>query len=346
MKLRNIFGKRIMVADGLRLPVSRHFYYSSFAVRGRHDSPQLRVYICEGTPGTGFFVRNTESRSYMRFVAERKKNLKQNPLTLLAGREPNFDKEMARVESALQSAEGDEKRILSSYLDVLALAKEEELLQRIVRAVKDRMDTSTDKSLISVLTHYKSSIAGLEHDAQSAQIDYSTTMSEEQSAKWAKVVEAFHLLVNSRRVWSVDLVDDKPAYFQVFFDMGVFDYIKSPGDTPVMRNNKGVHYYLYPDGVVEAYSSVDFVFHRWSDIKVEFNVVDISTLVVRPKFSSHSNKKSKKRQHTDALSTLYDTTRAQVVGALHFPELDQLFYVNRTGPAEDFAKAINEYKGV
>ena len=94
-----------MVADGLRLPVSRHFYYSSFAVRGRHDSPQLRVYICEGTPGTGFFVRNTESRSYMRFVAERKKNLKQNPLTLLAGREPNFDKEMARVESALQRHE-------------------------------------------------------------------------------------------------------------------------------------------------------------------------------------------------------------------------------------------------
>ena len=334
----------MMVAEGLRLPVSRHFYYSTFAVRGRHENDPKGMFICEGTPGTGFFVRNTESHSYRRFVSECKKAMRQNIRTLLFRKEPNFDKEYERVNKAFET-ETDEnvRRILSCYQNVIGLAKEEELLQRIVRALKDKIGERPNKSLVSVLTHYKSSIAGLEHDARAAQLDYSTTMSEEDLALWGNVVEAFHKLVDSRRVWSLSMEDGVQSYNQVFFDMGIFDYIKSPGDTPVMRDHCGMHYYLYPDGMVEARSSVDMVFHRWSDLEVLFNVVDISTLVVRPNFNSHK-KSSKHHNHNDALSTLYGASRGQVVGEICFPEQDLRFFVNHTGPAEDFVKAVNAWK--
>lgn len=346
MKLTKIFGKRMTVADGLRLPVSRHFYYSTFGVRGRYSTSHNvgGLFICEGKPGTGFFVRNTESHSYRRFVTACRKKNEQNFFTLLLGKEPNFDKEYSLVDKAFASIDDEKKRaILSSYQNMLGLAKEEELLQRIVRAVKDKMGHKPNKRLVSVLTHYKSSIASLERDARSAQMNYANMMNEEQAAEWNKVVETFHLLVESRRVWSVFSENGIPAYQQVFFDMGIFDYIQSPGDTPVMRDHKGIHYYLYPDGVIKANSSVDFNFIEWKNINVQFTVVDISTLGVRPQFNSHKRKKSHSK-HTDALSTLYGTSRQQVVGEIYIPELDIRFFVNHTGPAEDFAKVINDYK--
>lgn len=347
MKLTKIFGKRMTVADGLRLPVSRHFYYSTFGVRGRNSTGSQigSQYICEGTPGTGFFVRTTESHSYHRFVSACRKKNEQNFFTLLFGKEPNFEKEYNRVDKAFATINDERKRkILSSYQNALGLAKEEELLQRIVRAVKDKMGHKPNKRLTSILTHYKSSIASLERDVRSVQINYANTMSKEQAAEWEKIVEVFHLLVNSRRVWSVFNDNGSPAYQQVFFDMGVFDYIQSPGDTPVIRDHRGLHYYLYPDGMLTARSSVDFDFIEWKDLEIHFGVVDISTLGVRPQFNSHKHGKKHGGSHTDALSTLYGTTRQQVVGEIYFPKYDMRFFVNHTGPAEDFVKAIDAYK--
>lgn len=335
------------MAEGLRLPVSRHFYYSTFAVRGRYDhNSHMGGFVCEGTPGTGFFVRNTESHSYRRFVNACRKKTQENVLTLLLGREPNFDKEYQLTSAALETASNEKvKQILVSYQNVIGLAKEEELLQRIVRAIKDKMGDHPNKSLVSVLSHYKSSIAGLERDVRSAQIVYENNMTEEQIAEWGKVIDAFALIVNSRRVWSVYLDEGNPCYQQVFFDMGVFDYIKSPGDTPVMRSHNNSHYYLYPDGMVKANSNTDIEFYPWEDLDVCFNVVDISTLAVRPQFNTHSRRKpGKKHTSNDALSTLYGTTRAQVVGEILFPKQDLRFYVNHTGPAEDFVKAIHAWK--
>jgi hypothetical protein len=346
MKLKNIFAKRMTVAEGLRLPVTRHFQYSTFAVRGRYESGHLAKFVVEGTPGTGFFVRNTESHSYRRFVNAVERETRQNWLTLLLGREPDFEKEYKRASEAFGKAKNDrERQMLAAYQNVIGLARDEEQLQRIVRAIKDKMGDHPNKSMVSILSHYKSSIASLERDVNSTQINYSRQMEESSLALWNRVVETFHLIVDSRRVWSVYLDNGNPAYQQVFFDMGIFDYIKVPGETPVMRDYEGRHYYIYPDGIVVARSSVDFDFHPWKSIDIDFNVVDISTLAVRPQFNSHKSRKHKS-VGTDALSTLYGTTRAQVVGELIIPQLDLRFFVNHTGPAEDFAKAVSEWKKV
>ena len=332
------------VAEGLRLPVTRHFQYSTFAVRGRYDSGHLAKFVVEGTPGTGFFVRNSESHSYRRFVNAAEKKLQQNVWTLVTRKEPDFDREYRRAGEAFEKAKNDrERQILSAYQNVITLARDEEQLQRIVRAIKDKMGNHPNKSMVSILSHYKSSIASLERDVNSAQINYDRQLDVAEKEAWNRLVESFHLLVDSRRVWSVFLDNGNPAYQQVFFDMGIFDYVKVPGDTPVMRDYAGRQYYILPDGIVAARSSVDFDFHPWESIDVNFGVVDISTLAVRPQFNSHRSRKHKSIG-TDALSTLYGTTRAQVVGELQIPQLDLRFYVNHTGPAEDFAKAVKEYK--
>lgn len=337
------------VADGVRLPVSRHFYYSTFGVRSRHDNiARTGNYVCSGTPGTGFFIHSSESHSYRRFVNEKRNKLNQNLLTLLLRKEPNFDRELKRVNEAYaKMTDEDRTRILSSYQNVLALAKEEELLQRVVRGIKDKMGNRPNKMMVSILSHYKSSIATLEHDVKGTQIQSGAGMDEASLAAWEKVVEAFQALVESRRVWSVYLDGDAQAYEQVFFDMGIFDYIQAPDDTPMMRDHQGMQYYLYPKGLIAARSSVDFDVYHWKDLDMQFHVVDITTLAVRPNFNSHhSGKKKKRHSHTDALSTLYGTTRAQVVGEITIPKLNLRFFVNHTGPAEDFVKALNAYKSL
>lgn len=347
MKLKNLFAKRLTVAEGFRMSVSRHFFYSTFGVRDRYEIiARTGNYICTGTPGTGFFVHSSESHTYHRFVSAERKKTKQNLATLLLGKEPDFDKENRRIEKAFSTTDNaDVKRILTSYQNVIALAKEEEQLQRVVRSVKDQMEGRPDDALSSILSHYKSIIATLEHDVRATQIQVCDGMNEAQLTAWQKVIEAFHLLVSSRRIWSVYTDNALQAYAQVFFDMAVFDYIRSPYDTPLMRDHAGRHFYIYPLGIVEARSSVDFSVYRWSELNVRFGVVDISTLSARPHFDARGAK-GRKRRHTDAISNLYGTTRNQVVGEITIPELGLRFYVNHTGPAEDFVRALNEFLNV
>ncbi len=347
MKLSNIFGKRIEVAEDFYVRVSRHFSYSTFGVRGRYENvAHTGNYICSGTPGTGFFAHNSDSHSYRRHVLAARENLKQNFLTLLLKKEPDFEKENARIEKALENCDNiDMKRMLASYQNVISLAKEEELMQRIVRAIKDKMGEHRNKFYVSVLSHYKSAIATLEHDVRSAQIIVSKNMSEEQLQAWQKVIDAFHLLVESRRVWSVFTNEGSQAYKQVFFDMGIFDYIQSPHDTPVMRDHKDIHYYVYPTGIVRARSSVDFDLFKWEQLSLYNSVVDINTLAIRPEFNSRKRKHKHHHSeaHMDAIGALYGTTRAQVVGEISIPELELRFFVNHTGPAQDFVAAVHEY---
>ncbi len=334
------------VAEGVRLPVSRHFYYSTFGVQNRHeDVVRSGSYVYGKTPGSGFFARGSDSHSYRVFVNSERNRTKQNFLTLLFRKEPNFDREIALVEKKFNSVDDDEtRRILSSYQNVLLLAREEELLQRVVRAIKDKMEGSYNNMLMSIMSHYKSSIATLEHDARSAQINITKEITEEKLAGWEKVTTAFRRLSESRRIWSVFSDDGTQAYKQVFFDTGIFDYIQSPYDSLILRDHTGVHYYLYPIGLIAARSSVDFDLYQWKDVSIQFSVVDISTLAVRPHFNDHHTS-LKHRHHNDALSTLYGVSRTHVVGEICFDLGDKTlrFFVNHTGSAEDFVNTLNGF---
>ena len=343
MKLKNIFAKHMLVADGMRLPVSRRFCYTTFGVRGRYDNiARTGNYICSGTPGTGFFARSSDSHSYRKFVNDKRKKLDGNLFTRIFLIGPSFEKEHKLIEAAFEHTEDKNvRRVLDSYQNVIALARKEEELQRIVRAVKDKIGNHPRKHLVSVLSHYKSSIATLEHDVKSVQINVTKDFDEQKLASWNKVIEAFHELIECRRIWSVYNENGLEAYEQVFFDMGIFDFIQSKYDTPVMRDYRGIHYYIYPKGIIVARSTVDFDCKTWDQLEMKFGVVDTSVLAVRPQLNSYH--RSSGMRHHDALSNLYGATRAQVVGEITIPELDLRFFVNRADKAEAFVNALNDF---
>lgn len=343
----------MLVAEHMSVRVSRHFNYNYFGVRGRYDTmTRTGAYVNSLEPGTGFFVHESDSRSYRRFINEQKALIKQSFWTLILGKEPNYDKMIARTEKTLDgSLDEMQKTILVTYLNVLQMARDEEAVERIVRGIKDRMKGRPDKVLTSVLSHYKSSIATYQHEIKGVQINIEKCMDEASLKQWEDVVENFYKLMTTRRLWHVQNINGRNTYNQVFFDLGIFDFIQSPFDTPVMRDINGNKYYLYPQGIISARNNCDFDFIPMSNLEFQYAPVDLNNLQDRPDFSVGIYKQGKKsrrsKYHTDALSNLYATTsKSMTIGQLHIPQLGLTIYCNHTREVEDFVKSINAFKNL
>lgn len=349
MNLRLITTKRMLVAEGVHARVSRHFNYNFFGVRGRYDNmTRTGSYVNSLEPGTGFFVHESDSHSYRHHVQHHKNKLRQSLWTFLLGKEPNYDKVISRTEKTFGKSLNDEqKAILSNYLNVVNMAKDVELMERIVRGVKDKIKKHRDdKSLTSILTRYKSRIATMQKDVPGVQLNLSNLLTAEQLEEWKQVTDAFMEISTCRRVWNVLSDRDDTSYQQVFFDMGIFDFIQSPFDTPVMRDVDNIHYYLYPQGLIKARNNWDFEVIPLENLECTFSVVDLNALDSMPVFSKGSSRKKKKHSHhSDAMSALYGTTsKSMTVGQLYFPHLNLTFYCNHTQPVEKFVKALFAFK--
>lgn len=250
---------KMHVAEHLRVKVSNHFHYSDFGVR---DTGEMRYtgrrYVSTSTPGTGFVEHESESHSYHQFVRGQLAMQRSNYLQMLLGKEPSFEREMARVEAALRDGGDDQRRqILECYLNALSVARSEEKLQRVVRGIKDKIGHHSNKYLVSVLSHYKHKISQLERDIYSVEYRLKDHYDSATLEAYATMVEAFTKMAACRRIWHYN--EEKSDNFaQVFFDLGIFDFIRSECYLPLMRDSKGVSYYLLPDSVLVARSSVDF----------------------------------------------------------------------------------------
>lgn len=251
--------KRVKVTEGLYIKQSQYFYYTEFGVR---DFEERRYtgsrYVNTGTPGTGFIERDVESHGYHNFVRSFTNKQQPNYWRLLTGRQPSYAKEVERARQALSEAEEPmRRRILEAYVNALGVGRTEEQLERVVQGIKDKIGNHSNKFLVSVLSHYKSKIKMLERDMRSVEIHVQDLCTPEQYEAYKEVTEAFSKVTENRRVWHYN-EDAKHKYVQVYFDMGIFDFIRSENYLPVMRDSKGREFYLLPTHLVVAKSNVDF----------------------------------------------------------------------------------------
>ena len=157
MKLLPKSRKR--VARGLSVWVSNHYCPTLFGIRGKYESSyKSGQYVESGSPGTGFFVRNSSSRTYKAFCKNERQKLLPTYWDMVRNKEFSFDRELARVEAAQNEAGIDKWRamILESYVNVLPMAKEAEEAERIVEGIKEL--SHRRHRLSSYQTHVMSSI--------------------------------------------------------------------------------------------------------------------------------------------------------------------------------------------
>lgn len=310
------------VAEGLHVRISNHFHYSHFGVlEDDAQSYHGRRYIMWKNPGTGFVERESDSQSYHRFV--RKRLAKQYPRywRLLLGKEPDFDREMALLDKVLVSCGDPRKRqILEYYQNTLALARTEERLQRIVRGIKNKLGRKSNKFLVSVMSHYKSKIAHLEKEVRNVELDVSTLCSPETYAAYKQVVEAFKRVASCRRTWHYD-ENARHRFKQVFFDVGIFNFIHCPSFLPIMRDPTDKLYVILPDAIAVVRSSVDFDLYPLKDLTIIFQELSIEEPV-------------------ETLSYRLGDAASQ----LKIPSLDLTFYFNHVRPIAHFVECVERLK--
>lgn len=316
--------KRVKVTEGLYIRMSKHFYYTDFGVRS--DSEMRyggRRYVNTGVPGTGFIERDSESHSYRDFVRSYMRKQKPSYWRLLFDCEPSYKREMELAKKALGEAEGDTRRmILEAYVNALAIGRTEERMERVVRGIKDKIGHHSNKFLVSVLSHYKSKISQLGHDMEAVELHVKDMCTPEQYEAYMKMVDRFTRVAACRRVWYLD-EDTKERYVQVYFDLGLFDFIRSESYLPLLRDSKGTSYYILPTFIIVARSSVDF------------DIVPIKGLtVVCQELAIEETVEVVSSRLGDAASMI------------RIPELNLTWYFNHVHPVMHFVGAYDELQAL
>ena len=366
----NIFEKkRMTVAKGLTVWVSNHYTPTLFGIRGHYESSyKSGQYVECGTPGTGFFIRTSSSHSYKNFCNGEKEKLRTSYWDMLKGKEFSFDKEISKANEALRETKDETRaRILEAYVNVLPMAKEAEEGERIIEGIKElgHKRHKLTSYQTHVMSNYKSRIARLGHDVRDIQLSIPNLCSDEQYQKFADVVIAFTQVAASHRIWhskdSYESLDG--AFEQVYFDLGIFDFIQAPLMTPLMRDGEGRYHFLYPDFLVSSTSSTDFEVHPLDQLTFLFREVpyDMISNMVLSSYADLDESTTTHHHHRNyeqfgsGLLVSKDTVastemekeskmRERVVGEMYIPELKLRYYVREVKSLKNFVNALNKYK--
>ena len=314
--------KRVRVTEGLYVKVSNHYFHSDFGVR---DSGEMRYYgrryISPYTPGTGFIEHESESHGYHDFVRKFTKMEKPSYWRMLTDKEPNYKREIERARLALAAADGERKReILDCYVNALNVGRNAERMERIVRGVKDKMGHRSNKFMVSVISHYKSKINQLNHDMTSVEFHLKNNYSPEVMEAYNKVVDAFVRVTSCRRIWHYN-EKLRQKYAQVYFDLGIFDFIRSDSYLPLMRDSNGVGYILLPDCMLVVRDSVDFDVHPLKNMTIVSQELAIEETV-----------------------EVVSSQLGDAASMIRIPELNLTFYFNHVRPIVAFVQALDNLK--
>ena len=368
MKLLPKYRKTI--AKGLTVWVSNHYCPTLFGIRGHYESSyKSGQYVECGAPGTGFFVRNSSSHSYKNFCKEERAKLVPQYKNMVQGKEFSFEKEIERVTKAKEeNTDPIRDMILESYLNVLPLAKEAEEAERYVHGIKElshhRHHLTSYQS--HVMSGIKSKIARLGHDVRDIQLYIPKLCGEELYQQFAEVAKQFTQVASSHRIWSVreNYEGLEAAFTQVYFDLGIFNFIQAPLMTPMMRDAEGRKIFFYPEFVIRAKDSVDFEVFEMKSLTFLFREVPydmISNMVIDSYYDvddSSSSTRLHRRNYeqfgdgllvnkdSKALNDMEEETkiRERVVGELYVPEMKMRYYVRDVKALRTFVHTLNEYK--
>ncbi|MBO7576267.1 MAG: hypothetical protein J6T03_02240 [Bacteroidales bacterium] len=368
MKLLPKYRKTI--AKGLTVWVSNHYCPTLFGIRGHYESSyKSGQYVECGAPGTGFFVRNSSSHSYKNFCKEERAKLVPQYKNMVKGKEFSFEKEIERVTKAKdENTDPIRDMILESYLNVLPLAKEAEEAERYVNGIKElshrRHHLTSYQS--HVMSGIKSRIARLGHDVRDIQLYIPNLCGEERYQQFAEVAKQFTQVASSHRIWSVreNYEGLEAAFTQVYFDLGIFNFIQAPLMTPMMRDAEGRKIFFYPEFIIRAKDSVDFEVFEMKSLTFLFREVPydmISNMVIDSYYDvddSSSSTRLHRRNYeqfgdgllvnkdTKALNDIEEETkvRERVVGELYVPEMKMRYYVRDVKALRTFVHTLNEYK--
>lgn len=260
-------------------------WVSKYPIKETYDvssSPEkkygLTDFVSIGYPGCGFFVRTTNSHTYMRRVLEAKKIFRGHYFSLLTSSLPSFSDLIARGKNAAVTAEDVMYRnLFEFYLENIILSQEENRVRRVIAALRLRMKGGNRSRYSEEWTDYKRSLRQIEQQRKRFQFDFSQYYSSEIMEEYARVVDAFSTVAHVHHIWDVHLIQNMSERQRVFFDLGALDFVCHPVPIPLMRNSQGHCFFILPDRMVRFRGPYDLDTFMLRDIDIRYGALGDGT---------------------------------------------------------------------
>ncbi len=160
-----------------------------------------------------------------------------------------------------------ERDVLKAYLDCLVIAEQIDKQNQILEQLK-KGTTEKEKNAIPSV---EKKIEELDAELRKVQYNADKGLTDEQKQLYENFCADFETLASSDKIWFVTGSNSTGVLREeTTFDVGVFDYIYSEYDIPIINIPKSsVKFYFYPQFIIRSESTTKFTIYTWDKVELQ-----------------------------------------------------------------------------
>ena len=174
-----------------------------------------------------------------------------------------------KVLDSLSHNDKDMRNILKAYIQCLTINEEYDKELEIIEELKK----STEQKALDLIPIHEARAEALKVNLEKVRYNADADLSDEQKQAFKLFVDSFEILSNSDKIWfetgitSRNLIQRE----ETKFEFGVFDYIKSEFEIPVIRiPQTSINFYIYPHFIIRSESTTIFRIYPIEKVDIEY----------------------------------------------------------------------------
>ena len=258
-----------------------------------------------------------------------------------------------KILDSLSYNDKDMRNILKAYIRCLTINEEYDKELEIIEELKK----STEQKGLDLIPIHEARAEALKVNLEKVRYNADADLSDEKKQAFKLFVDSFEILSNSDKIWfetgitSRNLIQRE----ETKFEFGVFDYIKSEFEIPVIRiPQTSINFYIYPHFIIRSESTTNFRIYPIEKIEIEYTSLNFreeykqhlmqpkDATLISSNFLYETKKGEPDRRH--AYNPLYITYD---YGKLTIPQFrftrSMTFYVSNRDSAKNMQKAYVNY---
>lgn len=196
-----------------------------------------------------------------------------------------------KAKATLPKLQGETQEVLKNFIGCYELARQIEYETKVVNALEDKMRGASNAKLEQLLWEHQSKLEELNRQLADVQMDVDAPLTDEEKEAYGKLCDAFEQVMHSAYAWFI-----APSNYgsptephaqtigkrrQASAYVGVFDYLKSDFDVPVLDTGD-TQYYIYPKFVIKASNVCEFEVYPLTPSAITASIVKYAEAEVKP----------------------------------------------------------------
>lgn len=264
-----------------------------------------------------------------------------------------------KAKATLPKLQGETQEVLKNFIGCYELARQIEYETKVVNALEDKMRGASNAKLEQLLWEHQSKLEELNRQLADVQMDVDAPLTDEEKEAYGKLCDAFEQVMHSAYAWFI-----APSNYgsptephaqtigkrrQASAYVGVFDYLKSDFDVPVLDTGD-TQYYIYPKFVIKASNVCEFEVYPLTPSAITASIVKHAEAEVKP-LDAHSTEEAWLYANGDGSPDKRHTNNKLVpvyqYGCINFDlgSTQSRFMFSNGEASERFAEALDFYVG-